>query len=218
MPSIRRATPSGRFSPASSPAMSRSTRRATLGSARWSAVNGVGVRQHWLPARPDRFDQPSHGGHDMRVRPRRRRQPLHPLRRGDPEVCRGLVPVRDSRPQRLRGLRQPVQHAADPGRRGTIFHRRGEDFQEYDSSGLLLGTYGSEYVKGIVNGTSIAYDPTLDRVYVAEKVFSNDPNPVVAVFGAPASGTVPDVTEIAAPSSVAISSSRISRARSIRGM
>ncbi len=92
---------------------------------------------------------------------------------------------------------------------GDIFTVAAGDFQEYDSSGVLLGTYGAEYVKGVFGGMGIAYDPSLDRVYVGEAATSKDPNPVVAVFGVPSSGTVPDITEIAAPSSVGISSAHL---------
>jgi hypothetical protein len=62
------------------------------------------------------------------------------------------------------------------------------DFQEYDSSDTPLGTYGTDYID---HGRSVAYNPALDRVYVALR---DETRPVVAAFGPAASGTVPDAT------------------------
>jgi hypothetical protein len=65
-------------------------------------------------------------------------------------------------------------------------------FKEYEpctGSGCtdpLLGTYGGDLIG---DGSGIAYNPTLDRVYVPD-LYSE----TVKVFGARASGTVPDAT------------------------
>jgi hypothetical protein len=88
---------------------------------------------------------------------------------------------------------------------GHLFTIQGDSFAEYDSAGALLDTYGADYVQATFSGGSLAYDPSLDRVYVSQKASFADPTPVVAVFGPPTSGTVPDVTELADPASVGIS-------------
>jgi hypothetical protein len=73
------------------------------------------------------------------------------------------------------------------------------NFEEYDSSGTLLGTYGTDILGQGDKG--IAYNPTLDRVYVLE----NGANPSVAAFGPAVTGTAPDAT-IEDPSAVGVSS------------
>ncbi len=79
---------------------------------------------------------------------------------------------------------------------GHVFtsHLEADDFNEYDSSGSLIGTYGSG---AIAVARGIAYssydpdgagpEPPLDRVYVA-----NEGSNIVEAFGAPIPGTVPD--------------------------
>ncbi len=69
---------------------------------------------------------------------------------------------------------------------GHIFTIHSTDFNEYDSSGTLLGTFGSELLS---RGFGIAYNASLDRVYVADSGSGT-----VKVFGPPVTGTVPDVT------------------------
>ncbi len=69
---------------------------------------------------------------------------------------------------------------------GHVFTLHGEDFNEYESSGTLVGTFGSG---AIGNGQGIAYDKALDRVYV-----SDGSSNTVKVFGPLVSGTVPDPT------------------------
>ncbi len=71
---------------------------------------------------------------------------------------------------------------------GHVFTSHGEtgDFNEYDSGGSLLGTYGA----GAIDVTrGIAYNPNLDRVYVA-----NDGLNIIEAFGPPLTGTAPDPT------------------------
>jgi hypothetical protein len=84
---------------------------------------------------------------------------------------------------------------------GHVFTAQTGDFEEYDSTGALLGSFGSEYLG--VEGARIAYSPTRDWVYVTQRF---EPRPVVAVFGPEAGGTVPDVTAIEDPSAVGVSS------------
>jgi hypothetical protein len=72
---------------------------------------------------------------------------------------------------------------------GHIFTVEGGAFSEYDAGGTELGTFGLPYVR---YGKSIAYNPAKDWVYVLQ----GSPSNRVAVFGSPASGTVPDVTEV----------------------
>jgi hypothetical protein len=84
-------------------------------------------------------------------------------------------------------------------------------FNEYAANGSQLGSFGSEYLDA---GASVAYDPGLDRVYVADGggVDGNSDDssieagghPYIAAFGPPQTGTVADVS-IEAPSSVGVS-------------
>lgn len=60
----------------------------------------------------------------------------------------------------------------------------GGDFEEFDAAAALLGGFGGQ-VLGESRG--IAYDPALDRVYVADVESGT-----VRVFGAPVSGAAPD--------------------------
>jgi hypothetical protein len=83
---------------------------------------------------------------------------------------------------------------------GRVFTAQTGDFEEYDSNGTLLGSFGSEYLSA--EGVRLAYSPSRDWVYVTQRV---EPHPVVVVFGPPGSGTVPDVTGIATPAAVGIS-------------
>lgn len=77
---------------------------------------------------------------------------------------------------------------------GHIFTVHGESpsFNEYDSSGSLIGTFG----RGIDKGNGIAYSKALDRVYVSD-VGSAE----VDAFGPVVTGTVPDPTIEAAVAS-----------------
>jgi hypothetical protein len=84
---------------------------------------------------------------------------------------------------------------------GKVFTVQPGDFEEYDSSGTLLGTFGSEYLSA--EGARLAYNPSRDWIYVTQRF---EPHPVVAVFGPIGGGTVPDVTAIATPTAVGISS------------
>lgn len=61
-------------------------------------------------------------------------------------------------------------------------------FTEFDSSGAELGTFGDDLIS---NGRGIAYNPSLDWVYVSDTA-----SDTVKVFGPPAGGTAPDVTSL----------------------
>lgn len=69
---------------------------------------------------------------------------------------------------------------------GHIFTIHQEDFNEYDSSGTLVGSFAGGQIE---NGEGIAYDKALDRVYVTDQASGT-----VKVFGPPITGTVPDPT------------------------
>jgi hypothetical protein len=84
---------------------------------------------------------------------------------------------------------------------GHVFTAQTGGFAEYDAGGVLLGSFGGEYLGA--EGEELAYSPDHDWVYVIQEF---EPRPVVAVFGPVASGTVPDVTAIESPSAVGISS------------
>jgi hypothetical protein len=84
---------------------------------------------------------------------------------------------------------------------GHIFTGQTGDFEEYDSSGALVGTFGGAYLGS--EGERIAYNPSRDWVYVIQRF---EPRPVVAVFGPTVSGTVPDVMAIEEPAGVGVSS------------
>jgi hypothetical protein len=77
---------------------------------------------------------------------------------------------------------------------GHIFTIHGEspNFNEYDSSGALVGTFG----RGIDSGRGIAYNGALNRVYVADAGSAE-----VDAFGPAVTGTVPDPTIEAAVAS-----------------
>ena len=77
------------------------------------------------------------------------------------------------------------------------------DFQEYTSAGALLNTFG---VGLLDNARSVAYNPSLDRVYVFQRATEEESSaPVLAAFGPAVSGTVADLT-IDPPTAVGISS------------
>jgi len=69
---------------------------------------------------------------------------------------------------------------------GHIFTVHEEDFSEFDSAGASVGTFGAN---SFDEALGIAYDKTLDRVYVADTSSG-----AVEVFGPEATGTVPDPT------------------------
>jgi hypothetical protein len=71
---------------------------------------------------------------------------------------------------------------------GHIFTLHDGSFNEYDSSGTLLGTYGAGTIGSGFHG-AIAYDASTDRVYVSDPAAHT-----VEVFGPAATGTVPDAT------------------------
>jgi len=71
---------------------------------------------------------------------------------------------------------------------GHLFTIHEANFNEYDSLGTLVKTYGNEG-SVIGDGRGIAYNKALDRVYVADQASNT-----VKVFGSPASGIVPNVT------------------------
>lgn len=70
---------------------------------------------------------------------------------------------------------------------GHIFALHEEDFNEYDSSGALAGTFGLG--GAIDSGLGIAYDGALDRVYVGDGGTRE-----ISAFGPPVTGTVPDAS------------------------
>jgi hypothetical protein len=72
---------------------------------------------------------------------------------------------------------------------GHIFTIHGTDFNEYESSGTLYKTFGTNLIG---DGRGIAYNSNSDRVYVSDRASNT-----VKVFGPAASGTVPDVTTAA---------------------
>jgi hypothetical protein len=67
---------------------------------------------------------------------------------------------------------------------GHIFTAHDGSFNEYDSTGAPLGTFGANALSGT---EGIAYNAALDRVYAVN-------SGVVSAFGPVASGTVPDAT------------------------
>jgi len=71
---------------------------------------------------------------------------------------------------------------------GHLFtsHLVSGNFNEYDSTDALLGTYGAG---AIGTPTGIAYSKPLDRVYVANGALG-----IVEAFGPPLTGTLPDET------------------------
>jgi hypothetical protein len=73
---------------------------------------------------------------------------------------------------------------------GHLFTIHSGNFNEYDSTGALIKTFGTNLI-GQARG--IAYNQSLDRVYVSDQA-----SDTVKVFGPIASGTVPDVTSEAA--------------------
>lgn len=68
---------------------------------------------------------------------------------------------------------------------GHIFTLHRENFNEYESSGTLIGPMGANRMSA---GDGIAYNPALDQVYITGS------NAGVAVFGPQVTGTVPDPT------------------------
>jgi hypothetical protein len=70
---------------------------------------------------------------------------------------------------------------------GHVFMARNTNFLEFDSSGVQIGRFGDQVLGPNTGG--VAYNPSLDRVYV-----SNAGSNTVEVFGPVASGPVPDVT------------------------
>jgi hypothetical protein len=96
---------------------------------------------------------------------------------------------------------------------GHIFTAQTGNFEEYDASGALVGTFGGAYLGS--EGERIAYNPSRDWVYVIQRF---EPRPVVAVFGPAASGTVPDVTGIEEPAGVGVSSAHFEGTVNPRGV
>lgn len=82
----------------------------------------------------------------------------------------------------LSGAHDVYADQLSPG--GHVFTSHKSSFNEYDSSGALVGTFGTSAVDA---GQGIAYNPTLDRVYLADEGQHD-----VEVFGPPVTGTVPD--------------------------
>jgi len=81
------------------------------------------------------------------------------------------------------------------------------DFQEYSAAEALLETYG---VGSLNNAQSVAYNPSLDRVYVQQRQSETENKPyLLSVFGPAVTGTVADLT-IDSPSSVGIASAHFS--------
>jgi len=78
------------------------------------------------------------------------------------------------------------------------------DFQEYASGGALLETAPPNTVD---LAQSVAYDPSLDRVYVLQEPEGSSPS--VAAFGPSATGTVSNLT-IGTPSAVGVSTAHFS--------
>jgi hypothetical protein len=79
---------------------------------------------------------------------------------------------------------------------GHLFTIHNGDFNEYESSGTKVGTFGTNLIS---NGQGVAYNKALDRVYVSDRGSST-----VKVFGPSVTGTVPDVT-IEATSAIGVS-------------
>ncbi|HEX9968243.1 MAG TPA: fibronectin type III domain-containing protein [Solirubrobacterales bacterium] len=101
---------------------------------------------------------------------------------------------------------------------GHIFTSVFTSFSEFDTSGTEVDTYGSELLSGVevpAEQRAIAYNPTLDRLYMLVGRASTQESdfplaaPTVLVFGSRRTGTVPDVG-IDAPSSVGVSSASFS--------
>jgi hypothetical protein len=69
---------------------------------------------------------------------------------------------------------------------GHLFTIHNGDFSEFESSGTLVGSFGTNL---ITDGQGIAYDKALDRVYVSDRG-----SKTIEVFGPLATGTVPDLT------------------------
>jgi hypothetical protein len=82
---------------------------------------------------------------------------------------------------------------------GHVFTLHSGDFNEYDSTGALIGTFGAGAI-GTAEG--IAYNSSLDRVYVPDS--GSD---TVKVFGPAVTSTVPD-TAIEATTEVGISKAK----------
>jgi hypothetical protein len=96
---------------------------------------------------------------------------------------------------------------------GHIFTAQTGDFEEYDSSGTLVGTFGGAYLGS--EGERIAYNPSRDWVYVIQRF---EAGPVVAVFGPAESGAVPDVTEIEEPVGIGVSTAHFEGTVNPRGV
>jgi hypothetical protein len=79
------------------------------------------------------------------------------------------------------------------------------DVQEYAADGTLLGTFG---LGELNNGHSLAYNPSLDRVYVAQDENTSE-TPFFAALGPVTTGTVGDAT-IEAPSAVGVATAHFS--------
>jgi hypothetical protein len=77
-------------------------------------------------------------------------------------------------------------YADQSGAGGHIFTAHREGFNEYDSKGAAIGSFGAS---AVLAGEGIAYSKALDRVYVVDHGMN-----VVDAFGPPVTGTVPDPT------------------------
>jgi hypothetical protein len=79
------------------------------------------------------------------------------------------------------------------------------DAQEYAADGTFLETFG---VGDLVDAASVAYNPSLDRIYALQGS-SASLNPSVVAFGPITTGTAPDAT-IDAPSGIGVSTAHFS--------
>ena len=80
----------------------------------------------------------------------------------------------------------------------------GSNAEEYDSTGALISDFGQGYFQS-PSRWSVAYDASLDRVYISQLGATFGSGGVVAAFGPPKpSGTVPDAT-VEAATGIAVS-------------
>jgi sugar lactone lactonase YvrE len=94
-----------------------------------------------------------------------------------------------------------VDDSSATGHIFTVHSTGSEDsFNEFDSSGTPVGTFGAGV---LYESQNIAYNGALDRVYVGQFVFPGDPvkTGTIKAFGSVTTGTVPDgsaesVTEV----------------------
>jgi hypothetical protein len=82
---------------------------------------------------------------------------------------------------------------------GHVFTAHPSDFAEYEPPSAVLGSFGTSFLGGgpgfgEPSAQAIAYDPALDRIYVANQDSDEPRATAVLTFGALTEGTVPDAT------------------------